>query len=815
MIRKTPPIASADRVFQTIPAQALLEVLPVPVYVTDAQGRIIFFNPSAQAFAGREPALGELWCVTWRMLSPDGTPLPHDQCPMAMALHERRPVRGMEAIAVRPDGSRVRFMPYPTPLFDEQGELVGGINVLIELAEQEHAEAALLQSMSVRQPATPEQLLQENTMKESLHRSERDFQLLVRSVTDYAIFMLDPDGHIISWNSGAERIKGYCEEEILNQHFSRFYTPEDRAAGVPQFALAKALHDGRYEAEGWRVRKDGSRFWANVVIDPVWDKDVLVGFAKVTRDATTRRDTDVALMESERRARGIIDTALDAFVQVDETGGITEWNPQAHALFGWSRESTLGKNLPQLCFPPGDRSTVEWFAAALRGEVRHPTHQVMVIDRVKRRFPVELSISTLALASGRLMNIFIRDLTDKIQMENQLRQAQKMEAMGQLTGGIAHDFNNILQGISGSLEVMGMLGAHGQPERAEKHLRNALESVKRAASLTHRLLAFARRQSLDPQPIDVVALLSSMTELLRQTMGEQISLELGLSSDLWGVHCDTNQLENAILNLAINARDAMPNGGRLRIDAENALGHDPEKIDTEAPEQPYVRITITDTGVGMSDETRQRAFDPFYTTKAAGEGTGLGLSMVYGFARQSRGYCTIDSEPDEGTSVKLYLPRYISKVQHAPVPERVNKPHFVQGEHILVVEDEAVIRGVITEVLSNLGYDITQAVDGLEGVSIAVSDYPIDLIVTDIGLPGVNGRSVAEAARERRPGLPVLLITGYDASAASNPLDLAPGTALLSKPFTVDKLREQVSRLLEWRREQTSSSQSDGEVVQS
>ncbi|MBE1161825.1 PAS domain S-box protein [Dyella acidiphila] len=811
--QEKPPNASDERVFGFIPAQALLKALPVPIYVTDAQGRVVYFNAAAVRFAGREPALGELWSVTWRLFDADGSPLAPEHSPMAIALHEGRVVRDVESIAERPDGSRVSFMPYPTPLFDEQGELVGGINALIDLTDQKRSEAALAQSLALREQRVRAQSFEGGVAMHGLSRPERDFQLLVRSVTDYAIFMLDAEGYITSWNIGAEKIKGYSEAEILGQHFSRFYTTEDRADGIPQLALARALHDGRYEAEGWRVRKDGTRFWANVVIDPVWDQDNLVGFAKVTRDATTRRAAEVALMESERRARGILDTALDAFVQVDEAGLITEWNPQAHALFGWSREAAVGKSLAWLCFSPDDVDTHDWFVTALHGDLRHPTHQVVVIDRSHQQFPVELSVSALALASGRLMNIFIRDVTEKLQMETQLRQAQKMEAMGQLTGGIAHDFNNILQGISGSLEVISMLAARGQQERSEKHIRNALESVKRAASLTHRLLAFARRQSLDPQPVDVTNLLGGMTELLRHTLGEQIALELVLSSDLWEARCDPNQLENALLNLAINARDAMPGGGRLRIEANNALDRDPESPSLDAVDQPYVKVAITDTGIGMSEEVRQRAFDPFYTTKAAGEGTGLGLSMVYGFARQSRGYCTIESEQGIGTCVELYLPRYVGEKQRAPVPVRASKPHFVQGEHILVVEDEAVIRNVITEVLSNLGYEITQAVDGLEGVSIAVSDYPIDLIITDIGLPGVNGRSVAEAARDRRPGLPVLLITGYDASADSAPLDLPAGTALLSKPFTVDKLREQVSRLLEWRRE-NAAAPADDETLQ-
>ena len=810
MRQEQPPTVLADCVFHSIPSEALLKALPLPVYVTDAEGRIIFFNEAARIFAGREPALlSDFWSVVGRLFYPDGKPLPHDQCPTAVALRERRPVRGIEAMAERPDGSRIPFMPYPTPLFDERGELIGAINILVDLRDQRRSEAELMQLNTMHEQRKLKQQAQEKVAMADLDRSERDFQLLVRSVTDYAIFMLDPDGYISSWNIGAEKIKGYTEAEIIGRHFSCFYTPEDQMAGIPQLALAKAAHDGRYEAEGWRVRRDGTRFWANVVLDPVLDNGVLIGFAKVTRDATTRRAAEVALMESERRARGVIDTALDAFVQVDETGCITEWNPQAHALFGWSPDIAIGQSMKSLCFSPTDEVTLNWFEAALRGEVRHPTHQIIVVDRSGHKVPVELSISALALVSGRLMNIFIRNLTEKIQMENQLRQAQKMEAMGQLTGGIAHDFNNILQGISGSLELIAMFRASGQPERSEKHIGNALESVKRAASLTHRLLAFARRQSLDPQPVDVTTLLGGMTELLRHTLGEQVSLEVNLPQDLWAAHCDPNQLESAILNLAINARDAMPSGGRLRIDAENAPDYNPENADPGASDLSFVRIAITDTGIGMSREVARRAFDPFYTTKRTGEGTGLGLSMVYGFARQSHGYCTIESELGEGTSVKLLLPRYAGQAQIAPTPQRVSPAHFVQGEHILVVEDEPAIRAVITEVLSNLGYIITQAMDGLEGVSIAVSDHPIDLIVTDIGLPGVSGRTVAETARERRPGLPVLLITGYDPSASSAPLQLSEGTALLSKPFSVDKLREQVGRLLQWRRAHTTLQPAD------
>jgi PAS domain S-box-containing protein len=779
----------------------LLQNLPVAVYTTDAQGRITYFNRAAAEFAGRTPALGEMWCVTWRLFWPDGTPLAHDECPMAIALHERRPVRGIEAVAERPDGTRVPFMPYPSPLFDDNGELIGGINVLMDLSDRKRSQALLDQSLPVIAPLVSS-AEHHAVVASNLARSERDFELLVRSVTDYAIFMLDTTGHVTSWNSGAEKIKGYSAEEIIGRHFSCFYIPEDRAAGIPQLALTTALREGRYEQEGWRLRKDGTRFWANVVLDPVWDDGTLIGFAKVTRDATTRRSAELALFESERRFRGIVNTALDAFAQIDQEGRITEWNPQAHELFGWSREQVLGKPLASLCFPPTDTSTSNWLASVWENKKARQTHQFQAVNRAGRYFTAELNASVLTLSSGPLMNIFMRDLSEKIQMETQLRQSQKMEALGQLTGGIAHDFNNILQAIASSLEVVELIGHKEQFTKADKHIQNALGSVRRAAALTHRLLAFARRQALDAQAVDVDMLVSGMSELLRQSIGEHISLELALPDDLWPAHCDANQLENAILNLAINARDAMPHGGRLRIEAANVNGDDPAAFNALDPQGSYVKITVADSGTGMPADVKERAFDPFYTTKAVGQGTGLGLSMVYGFARQSGGHCVIDSELGEGTRITVLLPRHVGPMQSSvEQTANVGRP-AARGEHILLVEDQSVVRDAITDVLGKLGYTVAQASDGLEGISIALAGEPFDLIITDLGLPGVNGRSLADTVRSRQPHVPVLLMTGYDANAAKSTTDLPAGMALLSKPFNVNSLNEQVRRLIEWRHAQ-------------
>ncbi len=343
----------------------LLDALPVALYVTDAAGRIIFFNEACIEFAGRTPVLGsDYWCVTWRLLNPDGTPLPHDRCPMAIALKEDRAVRGAEAIAERPDGTRVPFIPYPTPLHDAAGRLVGAVNMLVDITERKKAEESLRQLNEMLEQRIEARTRQMTEAYERLRQSERRFRLLVGSVVDYAIFMLDENGFVANWNAGAERIKGYSSDEIVGQHFSIFYTQEDRAAGVPERVLKAARRDGRYEAESWRVRKGGERFWANVVIDAVRDdRGEIVGYAKVTRDFTERRKTEQALVESERMARGIINTALDAFVQWDQDGIVLEWNPQAEAIFGWDARGS-DRQADRRAADPGRR------ARRLPGRVR-------------------------------------------------------------------------------------------------------------------------------------------------------------------------------------------------------------------------------------------------------------------------------------------------------------------------------------------------------------------------------------------------------------------------------------------------------------
>jgi PAS domain S-box-containing protein len=383
--------------------------------------------------------------------------------------------------------------------------------------------------------------------------------------------------------------------------------------------------------------------------------------------------------------------------------------------------------------------------------------------------------------------------------QDQLRQAQKMEAVGQLTGGIAHDFNNLLQGITGSLEMVQIRLSQGRTDAIHRYIAGAVTSANRAAALTHRLLAFARRQPLDPRPVAANPLVTSMEDLILRTLGENIDLKLSLADDLWLTLCDANQLESAILNLAINARDAMPNGGQLTIETSNA--HLEGKLTPSfgfAQPGSYVCVSVTDTGTGMPPHVVERAFDPFFTTKAMGQGTGLGLSMIYGFTRQSEGYARIYSEVGQGTTIKLYLRRYAGNALEEPESiDRTNGQAAHRGEVVVVIDDEPVVRGLIVEILGELGYCALEAHDGPSGLALLDSNPRVDLLVTDIGLPGINGRQVANAARAARPGLKVLFMTGYAEGTTDAGGFLEPGMAMMTKPFAMDALAERIRAMIE------------------
>ena len=394
------------------------------------------------------------------------------------------------------------------------------------------------------------------------------------------------------------------------------------------------------------------------------------------------------------------------------------------------------------------------------------------------------------------------EAAERERVEDALRQSQKMEAVGQLTGGLAHDFNNLLQGISGSLDLMRTRAAQGRTAEFGRYIENATASANRAAALTHRLLAFSRRQTLDPKPTNVNRLIGGMEALVRQTMGPGTRVKTRFAAELWPTLCDSNQLESTLLNLVINARDAMPDGGYLLIETTNTVlpdrrGTPGDVSPGNAPPGDYVALAVTDTGAGMAPNVIARAFDPFFTTKPIGQGTGLGLSMVYGFVQQSGGFVRIDSETRQGTTVTICLPRHLGTGAGEVEVEAATPRAATGGAVVLVVEDEPAVRMIILEVLSDLGYTLIEAADGRAGLHILESRTPVDLLVTDVGLPGgMNGRQLADAARQQRPGLKVLFITGYAETVAGGDGWMEQGMQVMTKPFGMDALAARVQGMI-------------------
>jgi PAS domain S-box-containing protein len=644
----------------------LLDALPAAIYTTDAAGRITFFNQAAVEFSGRRPEIGsDRWCVTWRLYWPDGRPMAHDECPMAKSLKEDRPIRGGEAIAERPDGTRVPFMAYPTPLHDASGRLVGAVNMLVDLTAAKEIDYARSQLNETLEQYVEERTRQLSEALTKLRESERRFGLFVGSVTDYAIYLLDTDGVITNWNAGAERIKGYRASEIIGQHFSVFYTPKDREDGLPQRALMTAARDGRLEAEGWRVRKDGSPFWANVVIDAVHDDTgELIGFAKITRDMTERRAVD-----------------------------------------------------------------------------------------------------------------------------EQLRQSQKMEAVGQLTNGVAHDFNNLLATIIPNLELA---QSHVKEGCVLKYLENAIRAAERGAQLTNQLLAFSRRNEVSTEPVDVNQVVSEACEMLPRTIGPTIEIETALDGDAWWAMTEPGQLELAILNLAINARDAMSAGGTLTIATKNIARGNRSRLPDVDPGD-YAMISVADTGAGMSEEVRSRAFEPFFTTKEVHKGTGLGLSMVYGFAKHSGGTVTIDSEIGNGTTVRIYLPRAPDRSAGPSEAGEQSRWNAGPPSRILVVDDNSAVRAITAIMLRTFGHDAIEATGGQEALDLLERDRQFDLLMVDLAMPNMHGDEFAARARELIPGVPTLFVTGY---AEPGQLGQRTRRDILKKPFRRAQLAEKLRHIL-------------------
>ena len=466
-------------------------------------------------------------------------------------------------------------------------------------------------------------------------------------------------------------------------------------------------------------------------------------------------------------------------------------NPAWETVLGYTEAELIGSRLDTLFHPEDLEAANEHFAA-----LAHMKTSRDFDCRLRHKNGTYRWINWTAIPENRVFYSIGRDVTHRKQLEDLLRQSQKMEAVGQLTGGLAHDFNNMLMGIIGGMEIMRRRVADGKIQDLNRLIEMALSSAERAAALTHRLLAFSRRQSLDSRALEVNALIGSIEDLLRRTLGERVTIILDLDAEVWTAIGDANQLESAMLNLAINARDAMPDGGRLTIGTANAkLARDFTDDYPDLMPGEYIKITVADTGVGMSPQVMRRVFEPFYTTKPIGQGTGLGLSMVYGFAQQSKGHVALESRIGSGTTVTLYLPRFNAET-NAEGAERATVAPRGAGETVLIIEDDETVRQLVIEVLNELGYAAIEARNGDEAIAILKSSQSLDLMVSDVGLPGLNGRQIATIAREYRPDLQILFMTGYAADATDRPNFLGPGMDLILKPFSMEAIAVRIRSII-------------------
>ncbi len=626
---------------------------------------------------------------------------------------------------------------------------------------------------------------------------EGRYRLLVDAIADYAIYMLDIEGRVTSWNSGAERLKGYTRDEILGQHFSRFHRDEDRAAGLPERALETAASEGRFEAEGWRVRKDGAHFWAHVVIDPIREDGALTGYAKITRDLTERREAELALRKSEQELRLLIQGVTDyAIYMLDREGRVSNWNAGAERIKGYAPAEIVGRHFSQF-YTEEDR------AAGL------PAHGLETAAREGRfekegwrvrkdgsRFWAHVIIDAIRGDDGAVIGFakITRDITERREAQRELElarealfQSQKMDAIGQLTGGVAHDFNNLLMAVLGSLEL---LKKRMPPDpRLTPLIDNAVQGAERGAALTQRMLAFARKQELKLEAVRLPELVGSMVKLLRPSLGPGIAIETQMPTDLPAVRSDSAQLEVALLNLAVNARDAMGETGRIIISAQRAMiaYADPAGL----PVGDYVRLSVCDTGEGMDEETLSKAAEPFFTTKGVGKGTGLGLAMVHGVAAQSGGRLVLESCKEVGTIAELWLPVAAPQAAAAEPAGPIDSEETPRLK-VLAVDDDGLVLINTAYMLEDLGHEVVQATSGREALEVIQSGRPIDLVITDQAMPQMTGLQLAAAVRTERPGLPVLLATGY-AEAATG---ADPCLPRLSKPFMQKDLAQAIARIV-------------------
>ncbi|MEO7336891.1 MAG: PAS domain-containing protein [Caldimonas sp.] len=768
------------------PFRALADTIPQLVWMADADGRITWYNRRWYEYTGSTFEQMEGW--GWQSVH-DPEELPRVLVSWTASIASGDPFEMVFPLRGR-DGVFRPFLTRVEPEKDASGCVVRWFGTNTDITEQVRIE-------------------------QRLRDSETRLRLALSAGRGIGTW---------NWDVVADRV-------IADERFAGLYgvDPATAEAGAPiadffalmhpddaarvRASIEVALTTGAPFSEEYRlVPANGVERW--VVAEGRCERSAdgaPLRFPGVSFDITDRKDAESRLRElNADLERKVIERSQergktwqvspDLMGALNGQGYFETSNPAWKVVLGWTEEEVASRSIFELLHPDDVERTRDGF---------NLTHDGRPAIRFPNRFRCKDGsyrwISWVGVPDGGITYCSGRDITEEIERdealqraESALRQSQKMEAVGQLTGGLAHDFNNLLAGISGSLEVIQMRISQGRIDAVERYLSAAKNAVKRAAALTHRLLAFSRRQTLDPKPTNVNRLVAEMEDLVRRTVGPSVHVEVVGAGALWPTLVDPNQLENALLNLCINARDAMPQGGRLTIETANRSLDEAAAQVVDLPPGAYVVLCVTDTGVGMTPNVAGKAFDPFFTTKPMGEGTGLGLSMVYGFARQSGGQARIHSKPGAGTSMWLYLPRHDREADpDEPLAAKGRADPIGDGEVVLLIDDEPTIRMVITEVLEEAGFSAIEASDGPSGLRVLQSPERIDLLITDVGLPGgMNGRQVADAARALRPELKVLFITGYAENAVVGNGPLEKGMSIMTKPFAVEDLARKIREIV-------------------
>lgn len=760
----------------------LADQSPVMMWVTDPDGRCVYLNRPWYDFTGQ--TLAEAQGYGWL----DATH-PDDRAEAEQTFLEANATQSAFRLEYRlraRDGSYRWAIDAASPRFNSDGSFLGYIGSVLDIEDRRQTEQALARSES--RYRTLFESIESGFCVVEVRPSTADGQSDYRVVEANPAFYEQtgfPQSIFNQWLRAAA--------PALEEHWYQVYERVALSGQSERFEEESATLGRHFDVFAFRLGDAEDRRVAIMFTDISARRNAELTVQRLN----DRLENEVARRTAERDRMWKM--SPDLMVVLSRDGYYRRINPAWTAVLGYQAEDVVDRFATDFTHPDDLKGTQAALEIAQNGTLpiyeyrfRHKDGSYRWIQWVAAQGDDEI------FAIGRHITAEKEQSEALIKAETALRQSQKMEAVGQLTGGLAHDFNNLLAGISGSLELMQRRIADGRPEKAQEYLDGAQSAVKRAAALTHRLLAFSRRQTLAPKPTNVARLMSDMQDLIQRTVGPAIALETASASDLWATLVDQNQLENVLLNLCINARDAMPDGGKLQIEASNHNMDVASAAAHQLPSGDYVLLTISDNGVGMSQDVKDHVFEPFFTTKPIGVGTGLGLSMVFGFATQSGGQVKIDSEPGIGTTISLLLPRHATAEpeKEEPAPE-LEKMSVTSQQTVLVVDDEPLVRALIVDVVEELGHVALEASDGPEALAVLRSAGQVDLLITDVGLPnGMNGRQVAEAARARLTSLPVLFVTGYADTAVMHHENLEPGMAILTKPFTMTAMADCIHSLI-------------------